>query len=196
MTPALALCALLALAPLQPGDQAPLVELVDLQGHPVSLDPGQVLIVDFFATWCPVCRRSLADYRRLVDALGTRARIVLVDVDEPAPVVRAFFARVPLPAGVVLARDPHATAMHRFGATGFPWLFVIDATGTIRYSSNGWGRDSAPSLVAAVKEIVDGPARTARRSRAPARGRGKAPAETTAVSEDERARRMGVEILH
>jgi thiol-disulfide isomerase/thioredoxin len=201
MTPVLIIWALLALEPLGAGDQAPLVDLVDLQGHPVSLEPaGQVVIVDFFATWCPSCRRSLVDYGSLVDALGNRARLVLVDVKEPAAVVRAFFARAPLPAGVVLARDPRGATMRRFGATAFPWVFVIDPGGTVRRSRSGWSDASALSLVATVKEILAGPPReTGRVSRsrgAPARSRGRAPAETTEISADERARRMGVEILH
>jgi thiol-disulfide isomerase/thioredoxin len=186
-----ALPLLLALA-LRAGDAAPAVELVDLTGRPVSLEPnGQVVIVDFFATWCPSCRRSLADYRGLVAALGARARIVLVDVREPAAVTRAFFASAPLPAGVVLARDPRGQAMRSFGATSFPSFYVIDPGGTVRGRGHGWGEGAAPYLVKVVRRILDGPAPAAPPVHGTAR-RG----STTEISADERARRMGVEIVH
>lgn len=183
---------LLALA-LRAGDPAPAVQLVDLTGRPVSLEPnGQVVIVDFFATWCPSCRRSLADYRGLVAALGARARIVLVDVKEPAALTRDFFARAPLPAGVVLARDPRGQAMRSFGASSFPSFYVIDPSGTIRGRGHGWGEGAPQYLEKVVRRILDGPAPAA-----PPRDRGaRRGSTTTEISADERARRMGVEIVH
>src|SRR5205823_11454037 len=137
-------------------DQAPLVEVVDLQGRRVSLEPeGQVVIVDFFATWCPQCRESLRGYRDIVAAYGGRVHIVVVDVEEPAAVTRAFFAQHPLPGGVVLARDPHGSAMHAFGARGFPSFFVVDPRGTVRDVTSGWGPGSTVRLLATLGSILD-----------------------------------------
>jgi thiol-disulfide isomerase/thioredoxin len=176
---------LLALAPLRAGDPAPDVDLVDLGGRPVSLAPnGQVVIVDFFATWCPSCRRSLVDYRSVAEALGDRVRIVVVDVREPAELTRAFFARYPLPRGVVLARDPYGRTMRSFGASSFPTCYVIDESGVVRSRGRGWGADSAAHLVAMARRALEGP-RPARKA-----------ASATGISADERARRMGVEIVH
>jgi thiol-disulfide isomerase/thioredoxin len=190
---ALSLTALLALAPLRSGDPAPSVEVIDLAGRPVSLEPdGQVVIVDFFATWCPRCRESLDDYRALVARLGNRARIVVVDVEEPTAVVRSFFARSPLPEGVVLARDPRGAAMRSFGAAGFPTCYVIDPSGTVRGGTRGWGRTSAAHLAGLVQRILGPEPRASRRG---GKDRGQAPASRE-LSADERARRMGVEILH
>jgi len=199
----LAAASLWALLALDPGDRAPSVAVFDLEARPVSLEPnGQVLIIDFFATWCPSCRRSLLDYRSITDALGDRARVVVVDVKEPTALVRSFFRRYPLPPGVELARDPYGTAMRSFGAAGFPGYFVVDATGTIRYANAGWGGDTALLLVAIVKAILDGkapapgqPIARSRRTGTRSRGKPAAPAPTE-LSHDERARRMGVEILH
>jgi thiol-disulfide isomerase/thioredoxin len=191
---AVSLTALLALAPLRSGDAAPLVEVIDLEGRPVSLEPqGQVVIVDFFATWCPRCRESLADYGQLVATLGDRVRIVVVDVKEPPALTRSFFARSPLPAGVVLARDPRGAAMRNFGATAFPSYYVIDPSGTVRGGGTGWGRTSAAHLVTVVQRILGPGARGVRREGAK---KGRPAPATSERSADERARRMGVEILH
>src|SRR6185436_12971956 len=159
-TAALMLAALLlsSLLALRGGDAAPDVQLVDLQGRPVSLAPdGQAVIVDFFATWCPSCRRSLADYRSVAEALGDRVRIVVVDVREPAELTRAYFTRSPLPRGVVLARDPQGRAMRSLGATSFPTCYVIDEHGLIRGRGTGWGADSAAHLVAMARRALEGP---------------------------------------
>jgi len=170
---------------LAPGDPAPAVDLVDLQGRRISLEPGQVVIVDFFATWCPSCRSSLVDYPSVVQALGDRVRIVVVDVREPVELTRSFFRRYPLPAGIELARDPQGKAMRSFGATSFPSYYVIDQQGIVRGGGRGWGPTSALHLVAVAQRALAGP-----------RAKGKARPASTETSTDERARRLGVEILH
>jgi thiol-disulfide isomerase/thioredoxin len=197
----ISLCSLLAMAPIRAGDPAPLVAVVDLDGRPVSLEPdGQVVIVDFFATWCPRCRESVTRYQDIIAALGNRVRIVVIDVKEPAAVARRFFDRIPLPDGVILARDPRGTVMRNFGATGFPSFYVIDPRGTVRDVSSGWGEGTADYLVSVVRWILSPPRRGGARSATrPPRQRGKGrdqASEATSFSADEKARRMGVEILH
>jgi thiol-disulfide isomerase/thioredoxin len=189
----------MVLAQLQAGDPAPFTRVVDLDGRPVSLEPeGRVVIVDFFATWCPHCRESLSSHADLIAAFGDQVRIVVVDVKEPAALTRAFFARNPLPEGVVLARDPRGSAMHAFGATAFPAIFVIDRTATVRAGAHGWGPRSARGLMGAVRSILD-PSRavSARGAVRPGARKGSRPPApaTTELTPDERARRMGVEVL-
>src|SRR5687768_17296216 len=111
----------------------PASELVGLDGRRYSLEPnGRVTIVDFFATWCPHCRDSLAGHQALIAAYGEKVRIVVVDVEAPVATVRSFFARHPLPEGVVLVRDPRGAVMRSFGPKTFPCLYVIDQNGIVR----------------------------------------------------------------
>jgi thiol-disulfide isomerase/thioredoxin len=186
-------------SPLEP---VPLLELTALGGERLEVDlTERVTVVDFFATWCPRCRASLGAHDQLVAAFGDRLRIVVVDVEEPAAVVRSFFSRHPLPPEVLLARDPTGAVMHAFGQHGFPAFCVIDRTGKVRHVVRGWGAGSLASLREGVAYLLDGAKAAARPVSAASRrrpGRAKAPRRDpppAASVHDERARRMGVEVL-
>jgi thiol-disulfide isomerase/thioredoxin len=196
------LCALLVLAPLRAGTVAPSpIEVDTLDQGRVRLElSGQITIVDFFATWCPRCRESLPDYQKLVAEHGDHLRVILIDVEESPAVVRRFFARHPLPDGVLVAFDPTALVFHGFGATGFPTFFVLDKGGVVRFTTAGWGEGSADELgewVDHLARIAAGKARQANRAAPRARGkRSSSPArEAKSESEEDHARKLGVEIL-
>jgi hypothetical protein len=167
----------------------------------VSLDlTGQVTIVDFFATWCPRCRESLPSYAKLLAAHGDRVRIIVVDVGEPAALVRRFFERRRLPANVTVVMDPDARAIAQFGEQSFPSFYVLDEKGVLRHRLKGWGSTSADRLgewIAGLLGVQATPAAKATASRRPVPSRKRRRPEPTpaSVSADERARRMGVEIL-
>jgi thiol-disulfide isomerase/thioredoxin len=196
------LCWLLAVTPLKVGDAAPAsVNVVTLagQGHRTNLDlAGAVTIVDFFATWCPGCRESVGSYEKLAAEYGERLRIVVVDVGEQPATVRRFFALLRLPENVTVALDSTGTAMRSFGANGFPTFFVLDQDGIVRAVFDGWGQGSA-------QELSDQVGRLLRKPSAPVTGRGKkrhppassaSPAPRAAkTAADERALRIGVEVL-
>ena len=160
---------------------------------------GQVTIVEFFATWCPHCRRSLADQYRLAGA--RQVRIIIVDVDEDPALVHEFFARNPPPANAGVVVDQAGRARANWGVTGFPAVFVVDQAGIIRSRFSGWGDDSAKELVEQIDWLQGGERRAAAAAKQPAAGRrrrGKAPPappRDRAVSPDEHARQLGVEVI-
>jgi thiol-disulfide isomerase/thioredoxin len=192
MTVWASLGSVLLAAALSVGDAAPVtLDVTTLEGHRTTVDlPGEVTIVDFFATWCPHCRESLAEYPAMIARLGGRARLIVVDVDEPPATVRAYFARHPVPDGVTLLLDPRGSAIRSFGPKSFPSLYVLDQAGVVRDVVHGWGRGVADELVRTANRILD-PPRGQRRARSGRRGD-----DNASASEDARARRLGVEILH
>jgi cytochrome c biogenesis protein CcmG/thiol:disulfide interchange protein DsbE len=133
-----ALAFLLGAGPLL-GDRAPALDGVSLDGRAVSSAQltGAVTVVDFFATWCEPCRRSIADLDALRPAPGMKLLIVAVEGDVPA--VRGYFGRHPPPAGatVVLASD--AQIGRRWGADRLPTIFFIDRAATVRHINRGHG---------------------------------------------------------
>jgi thiol-disulfide isomerase/thioredoxin len=164
---------------------------------------GTVTIVDFFATWCPHCREALPDYDRLKDAFGERVRLVIIDVEEDPAAVRAFFARRRLPAGAELMFDRTGATARAWRVTGFPTVYLLDKRGVVRAAWSGWGGDSLRYLSEMIpylenedrRQASDGP--RGKRGQRGARGRPDAVRSKPVLSdEDERARALGVEVLH
>ena len=117
------------------GERAPPLADVDVSGG--------VIVVDFFATWCEPCHEAMAALDDIVKK--RKVRLVVVDVGESEPRVRAWFAEHPLPEGARLVVDWNSEAAHRWGQHRFPTTFVL-AGGVIRHINRGFGSGYAHRL--------------------------------------------------
>jgi thiol-disulfide isomerase/thioredoxin len=113
------------------------------EGKPFTLADarGQVVFVNFWATWCPPCREEMPSMLQLGRELASRHpgkfRMVAVSVDDGWPEVRQFFAGR-LPAGIDVLLDPEVTKEYYCLARGgcpdsfkFPETYVVDASGKL-----------------------------------------------------------------
>jgi peroxiredoxin len=134
---------------------APDFTLKDYQGHDVKLSSlrGQVVLVNFWATWCNTCVIEMASMERLVEQeRGKNFRLLAVSVDDDWAAVRKFFAKG-TPLDVLL--DSGRDVPKRWGTEQFPESFLIDKDGTIRYyivSNRDW---SAPAVSACIDSLLD-----------------------------------------
>ena len=99
------------------------LSFVDLDGRTVELTAPsgpEVLVVHFWATWCPDCVKELAGLSRATRACeGTPVRVLAVDVGEEAVQVREFLAAHPV--DLTILRDAHGEVWRRsVGGTGLP----------------------------------------------------------------------------
>jgi peroxiredoxin len=114
-------------------DAAPAWSLKDTKGKTISLSDfkGKVVIVDFWATWCPPCRAEIPNFIALQDKYGKQGLVIVgISVDQGgAPVVANFAEKNKVNYTLVLADDKVAD---QYGATeGIPTTFVIDRKGNI-----------------------------------------------------------------
>jgi len=110
----------------------PALPLLDLGGSAVELaapSGSEVLVVHFWAAWCPDCVKELSGLAGAARACaGSPVRVVAVDVGEGPEDVRAFLAAHPLDLPVL--RDPKGEAWRRFvGGGGLPANLVWTSAG-------------------------------------------------------------------
>lgn len=121
------------------GRPAPELELVDVRGRPVSLAAlrGKIVIVDFWATWCPPCVIEVPTFKKLHATYRDRGlEIIAISLDEDEREVKTFIREHALPYTVILGDEKIA---EKFGAlTGLPMTFFIDRKGRIRAEHAGF----------------------------------------------------------
>ncbi|HEV3481545.1 MAG TPA: TlpA disulfide reductase family protein [Candidatus Acidoferrales bacterium] len=113
------------------GRQHPNFTLTDLQGKNWTLSElrGKVVLVNFWATWCPPCRKEMPDLEALYDRFKGEGLVVLAISDEDAAKVRPFVAERQVTYPVLL--DPGRRVNNLFQVEGIPKTFVYDREGRL-----------------------------------------------------------------
>jgi peroxiredoxin len=103
--------------------------LLDLQGKPWHLRDlkGKVVLVNFWATWCPPCRKEMPDLQALYDKYKDQGFLVLSISDEEVAKVSPFIAQRKITYPVLL--DPGRKVNDAFVVEGIPKSFVYDREG-------------------------------------------------------------------
>ena len=116
------------------GKPAPAWKLKDLAGKEVSSEQfkGKVVVVDFWATWCPPCRAEIPGYVELMKKYGKDGLVIIgVSMDEGGPdVVKAFAGKFGVNYPMVMGDDKMLAAFG--GIEALPTTFLIDRNGQIR----------------------------------------------------------------
>lgn len=114
------------------GAPAPDFTLTDLQGQSVSLSDyrGQVVLLNFWATWCGPCEAEMPTLEQRYQTLQGNGFVVLgVNADESEPEVTAFVRRLNLSFPVVL--DPGNKINTLYRVRGYPTTIIIAPDGTV-----------------------------------------------------------------
>ena len=117
---------------------SPLLELQDEEGevHRLQNYQGQVLVVNFWASWCTPCVRELPGLNRLRKEFGDQPFEILgVNVAEPPNRLKRFLKRNPIDFPILYDRE--SEAFYAWNVKGLPTSFVIDREGRIRYLVRG-----------------------------------------------------------
>ncbi len=116
------------------GERAPDFNLENFAGGRTRLSDhrGEVVLLNFWATWCPPCVKEIPDFVKLYDRYRERGLVILgLSVDRnPQSVLPAFIKRHKINYPVLL--DDGRVAGDYGGITGIPTTFLIDREGIIR----------------------------------------------------------------
>jgi peroxiredoxin len=105
--------------------------LTDLHGNPWHLRElkGKVVLVNFWATWCPPCRKEMPDLQALYDKYKEQGFVVLSISDEEPAKVQPFITERKITYPVLL--DPGRKVNEEFQVEGIPKSFVYDREGKL-----------------------------------------------------------------
>ncbi len=136
--------------------QAPDFVLNDLDGnqHRLSDYRGQVVIINFWATWCPPCREEMPSMQRAWEQLEKEGVLMLgIDVGEDEDTIFQFTANYPVEFPLLM--DSDSSVINQWLVRGLPTTFVVDPKGRIVYRAIGgreWDDPALLSLVRALKQ--------------------------------------------
>ena len=122
------------------GQVAPVVTVADLDGKPVRVGLGagkQAAVVEFWATWCELCRALLPNMRAAQKQFGDRVDFygVNVTVNDGKDHVRRYVAENHPP--FVTVYDDRGVAVRAFGALATSYVVIIDRNGRVAYTGDG-----------------------------------------------------------
>lgn len=133
---------------------APDWQLQDLEGKSVRLSDfkGKVVVLNFWATWCPPCRREIPDFVALQKQYADKGLVIIgVSLDEGgAAVVKPFVKKMGINYPVVMG-DQKTMAAYG-GIQVVPTTFIIDKTGKLAAQHEG-GADRA-TFEAEIKPLL------------------------------------------
>jgi peroxiredoxin len=105
--------------------------LNDITGHSWTLSAlkGKVVVVNFWATWCPPCRKEMPDMETLYKRFKNEGLVVLAISDETIDKVQPFVSKNDYSYPILL--DPGRTVNARFRVDSIPKSFVYDRKGRL-----------------------------------------------------------------
>lgn len=142
---------------MQAPQPAPALKLKGLDGqlHDLAQLKGRVVLINFWATWCPPCRREMPSMERLSQALkGEAFSVLAVDVGEDPDTIDAFTSQLDATLGFPILLDTRSRAMQAWKVAGLPTTFLVDKQGRIVASAIGGREFDHPEIVRAIRELL------------------------------------------
>ena len=114
---------------------------------------GKVVYVDFWASWCGPCRKSMPQFKILYSKLASKGfEIVAINLDENEADAKRFLNQVPV--NYTVLRDASGKTPEQFGVKVMPTGYLLDRFGFIRYTHEGFRDGDAQKLEAQIRKLL------------------------------------------
>ena len=138
------------------GEMAPDFSVEMLDGRTIKLSElrGKVVMVCFWATWCPPCRQEMAHLQEgVIDHFAGKDLVVLpISRGEKRDVVEKFINHNGYTFGVGL--DPERAIYDKYASNYVPRTFIVDKSGKVTYRVAGYDEETAEAVNAAIAKAL------------------------------------------
>ena len=145
------------LAPLTEPVVAPAFTLQDMDenDHRLADYRGKVILMNFWATWCPPCRREMPSMEKLhLDLKEANFSVIAINQMEDPDHVFAYTGQLEVDPTFTILFDQDSHVSRAYRVNGIPTTYLIDKKGVIRYRAIG-GRDfNHPEVKKIILELL------------------------------------------
>lgn len=138
------------------GDPKPApLQLHTLKGEEVTLEAlkGQVVLVNFWATWCAPCVEEIPSLQSLQDKLQPKGfKVLAINIGETPTLIDEFKKQVSFRFDVVM--DPQSQAVRDWKVYAYPSNFLLDRNGLIKYAYRGALQWDSPQVVDIIESLL------------------------------------------
>jgi thiol-disulfide isomerase/thioredoxin len=146
------------LTPVAKPIKAPTFDLMNMDDEKVSLDDfkGKVVMVNFWATWCPPCIREMPSLERLHNKIdGDQFKVVAINQMENVDNVFAFTGQLEVDPTFDILFDQDSSISLKYSVRGLPTTYLIDKQGYIRYRAVGGRIFDHDEVVAIINRLIE-----------------------------------------
>jgi thiol-disulfide isomerase/thioredoxin len=132
------------------------LEDMDEEKHSLGDLRGKVVLLNFWATWCPPCRREMPSMERLHQTLDAdKFKVIAVNQMEDGDHVFAYIGQLEVDPTFTILFDSDSKVSNSFSVKGLPTTYLIDKQGNIRFRAIGGREFDHPEVEKQIMQLIN-----------------------------------------
>jgi len=128
---------------------------MDEENKKLSDYKGKVVLLNFWATWCPPCIREMPSMERLHQKIDAKEfKVIAINQMEDIDQVFAFTGQLEIDPTFEILFDQDSKVSQRYSVRGLPTTYLIDKKGKIRYRAVGGREFNHPEVVKIINALI------------------------------------------
>jgi len=132
-----------------------LQKLVNAEGDTIKLSDyrGKVVYIDFWASWCGPCRKSLPDLNDIRAKYADQDfEVIAINVDKDKADAMKFLDKYPVDYPIAL--DPSGKTAEQYELKGMPNAFLVDKKGVLKHFHAGYKKNDKEKIDAMIASLL------------------------------------------
>ncbi len=114
---------------------------------------GQIIYLDFWASWCQPCRKSFTWMNKMQALYGDEGfKVIAVNLDESRKKANQFLQQIP--ANFAVAFDPRGNTAESYQVKAMPSSYIIDKRGNVIHANLGFHGKDEEKLEAKIRNLI------------------------------------------